>query len=265
MLAELEATMIANFNFKVKGMFKASGSRSYSYGKDFYSIGKTFYFMVGPIPVWVTVTATLGGKFTATTNGSAEGDIDIEGNYTYERGKRFPGWSTLGSGFTKKYKSNYSYNFHADLSLKPSLEGKLKVKVYSVLGPELIANPYLELKADVNGSSTVGATATWGIYAGLDVFFAIKSSILGKYLNYGPNKIYSYRNTIKQKTINLTNVNNISIENPNTKSPGAILNKTTYDTNPPSTGTSTTAYQNCMSTMTSYLGSGAAAYCKAHT
>ncbi len=88
------------------------------------------------------------------------------------------------------------------------MEGQLKVKLYSTIGPQIHVEPYVELRADLRAQSVVrngrrrsAHLVTMGLYAGLDINFAFKSRVMGKFINYGPKKIYEYRKKLASRTI----------------------------------------------------------------
>ncbi len=250
LLQELNAIFYTNLNFKLEGILKSKINKTRTIKKQILSRSKTYYFMVGPIPVWITVTGTVNGKITTTVNGMVDAYVDINGKYTYEKGMKYDGgWSTSGNGLIQEdYNSRYKYNIHANASLKPSIEGVLDVKIYSAIGPRITAEPYLELTAQIDGATAVGATADIGIYAGIDVFFGIDSHILDKYLNYGPKKIWDYRKTILSKTVTLINAPNPSKADCTTcVSPGFYIpNTVDFDSSGALGSDEYVAYVNCM-------------------
>ncbi len=219
-LKELETIAIADFGYKISGNISATGRKSFSKGKTLLRKSKTYLYFIGYWPIWITITGEVAARVKAETFGNAKASVQLEGQYNFTKGLKYPGWKIVGDGLkTVKKGSSFNYNVHAGLTFRPYIDGKLKLKIYSIMGPQMSVQPYIEFAAILKGNNNYGHRASLGVYAGIDVYFALKSVLFSKWLNFGPKKIYGYRKTLKKKEYVLTKVKNPS---GNGVSPGII-------------------------------------------
>ncbi len=171
---------IAGGSMAVDLDIEATASKTISYGKEislaqFQSVAVQW---IGPVPIVEVITLDFVVGFDAALTGTMTARTGIDGSASLSIGARYENGSWDGVRTASKSMSATPPTFSgsAGLTIRGYVRPAISVKFYSIAGPELGLEPYLEF----DGTLVAGPAIDWDLSAGIDLVVAFEISLLGK-------------------------------------------------------------------------------------
>lgn len=178
--AELE--IVSEYSGNIPGSLKKKEIASHEFAP--------ILVQIGVLPVWITpvlsVYVGVDGSVHAGMTTSVTQVATLTGGVAYTNGA----WAPI-SGFTNTFAFQPPV-VNATLHAKGFAGIGLSLMIYSVVGPAIGVNAFLEFEADIN------ATPWWTLYGGLEVPVSIEISIIGRLLASFEIAAIDYKVTLAQ-------------------------------------------------------------------
>lgn len=175
-------------------------------------IKASFKFMVGTVPVYISIDCDIYGKYNLDFSSHIEVTTGFQATRYITMGVQFENgaWSKIID--YRKEDTFYPPQLLGSASLSQKLEiyPHFDVKLYKILGPNLDVIPF------VYNENNVDISGNWDAHLdlGLDLRIGAEVEVLGKgLLSYTSNNINLYTKTVWEASSNNTEVDNL-ISNP---------------------------------------------------
>ncbi len=169
---------VAGGSIEVDLNLQATATKTLSLGKEisiaqFSTVAVQF---IGPVPVVEVITLDFLVGFDASMTGTMTAITGLQGAASVSFGARYDGYSWQGERNASKSMSADPPTFSgsAGVTLRGYVRPVISVKFYSVAGPYLGAEPYLEFA----GTLVSGPALDWILSAGFDVVLGFEVKIL---------------------------------------------------------------------------------------
>lgn len=139
---------------------------------------KTFGFLIGEIPVWMTVKMDIMAKKEADFNSNLSVSAGFSSTHKINLGASYEAgtWSSINNVSNQFNLISPSLSGHNNCDVQVDVYPRVEIMFYSSVGPYLQVVPYLS----ENMANSLSGNYNFGIYSGLDTKVGLSGTILGK-------------------------------------------------------------------------------------